>query len=77
MLLLIAGALVIGQETYGQDHQTGHEQAVVAIRKLGGEVIVDSKKPGTPVVVVLTGSGSPGQCLPYLKELSNLHTCDL
>jgi hypothetical protein len=76
-MLLSASVLVIGQEAYGQDHQTGHEQAIVAIRGLGGEVIIDSKKPGAPVVVVLTGSGRPGLCLPYLKDVNNLHTCDL
>ena len=77
MTLLSALALLIGQETYGQDHQSGHEQALAAIRKLGGKVVVDSKQPGTPVVVVLTGSSSAAQCLPYLKDVSNLHTCDL
>ena len=77
MYIMLLSALLIGLEAYGQDQQTGHEQAIAAIRKLGGEVTVGSKKPGNPVVVVLTGSGQPSDCLPYLKHVSNLHTCDL
>jgi hypothetical protein len=77
IMLLSACALVIGENTYAEDVQTAHEQAIAAIRKLGGTVVVDSQKPNTPVVVVLTGSSSPSHCLPYLKDVNNLHTCDL
>ena len=87
MLVLSAAALLAGRMALGQNPpagrdfssapSAGHERAVAAIRKLGGEVKVDSKQPGAPVTVVLTGSASPGECLPYLKELANLRTCNL
>ena len=77
LTLLSAGALVTGWVTCAQDRPAGHEQAIAAIRKLGGEVTVNSKGPGAPVAVVLTGSSSPGECLPHLKDVGNLHTCDL
>jgi hypothetical protein len=64
-------------ELEGEEVAAGREQAVAAIRKLGGEVIVDLTKPGSPVVVVLTSSGKPADCLLHLKDLGNLHTCDL
>jgi hypothetical protein len=82
-LLLIAVALPAGPDAFGQspqaprDSSAGHAQAIAAIRKLGGEVTVGSKHSGAPVAVVLTGSASPGDCLPYLKEVKNLHACNL
>jgi hypothetical protein len=75
-MLLSAGALVTGLAT-AQDRQTEQERAIAAIRKLGGEVTVSSKKAGAPVSVILTGSTSPADCLPHLKEVGNLHTCNL
>ena len=77
MMLFSAGALLLGQESLAQEDPSRQEQAIAAIRELGGEVKVDSKTPGAPVVVLLTGSASPDQCLPYLKDLRNLQTCDL
>ena len=77
MLLWSAAALTLGLETHAQQQQPGQEQAIAAIRKLGGEVAFDSTKPDAPVSVVLTGSKSPTECLPYLQRLNNLHTCDL
>ena len=80
MLLLSAAALLAGRIALSQNPpggrdspnalSAGHERAVAAIRKLGGEVKVDSKQPGAPLAVVLTGSASPGECLPYLKDLA-------
>jgi len=81
-LLMSAAALLAGRDALGQhppaarDSSAGHEQAVAAIRKLGGEVSVGSNQ-SRAVVVVLTGSSKPGDCLPYLKQLHNLHTCNL
>ena len=54
-----------------------HDQAIAAIRKLGGEVVVDSKGPDAPVAVTLTGLAAADKCLPYLKNVRNLHKCDL
>jgi hypothetical protein len=76
-MLLGAVALVIGARAEAQDEPTGHEQAIAAIRKLGGEVKVDAQQAGASVIVTLTGSKSPTECLPYLERVNNLHTCDL
>ena len=54
-----------------------HDQAVEAIRKLGGEVNVDTSGPGAPVAVTLTGSADPGKCVTFLKGVRNLQKCDL
>ncbi len=64
-------------EADAQEHQLGHQQALAEIRQRGGEIIVGSTQPNSPVAVVLTGSPSPADCLPFLKDVSNLHTCDL
>ena len=77
MLLLSAVVLTLGLEAQAQQQQPGHQQAIAAIRKLGGEVTVDARKSDAPVSVVLTGSKSPTECLPYLQRVNNLHTCDL
>jgi hypothetical protein len=77
MLLMSAVALTLGLELHAQQQQPGHEQAIAAIRNLGGEVAVDATKSDAPVSVVLTGSKSPTECLPYLQRVNNLHTCDL
>ena len=75
-MLLSVGALVTGLAT-AEDRQTEHERAIAAIRKLGGEVTISSKKPGAPVSVLLTGSSSPADCVPHLKDVGNLYTCNL
>jgi hypothetical protein len=61
---------------FSADERSGHEQAVGAIRQLGGSVEVRDA-PGHPVVVGLTGSKEPSACLPLLRHLTNLHTLDL
>jgi len=78
-LTMLVGTVVflIGASAQAQDGPTGHEQAIAAIRKLGGEVKVDTQGAGAPVTVTLTGSKSPIECLPYLERVNNLHTCDL
>ena len=76
--MLLAVVLVLGTSiAQAQDNQSGHEDAIAAIRKLGGEVKVDAQQPGLPVNVVLAGVRSPNECLPYLARIKNLHTCDL
>lgn len=77
MMMLSVGSLVAGLEAHAQNHQAGHEGPIAAIRKLGGEVFVSSNKPGAQVTVVLTGARRPADCLPYLDDVRNLHTCDL
>jgi hypothetical protein len=76
-LLLAAGALLIGQQLRAEDREARHEVAVAAIKKLGGQVTVDSASPDMPTAVALTGAVSPAACLPYLKNLRNLSKCDL
>jgi hypothetical protein len=77
VMLIGAGSLVIGLHTDVAAQDNPHEQAIAAIRRLGGEVVVDSKGADTPVAVTLTGSADPGKCLTYLKDVRNLHKCDL
>ncbi len=76
-ILLGAAAWFIGVSAVAQDAPGGHEEAIAAIRKLGGEVKVDTQRPGAPVSVVLAGVRSPTECLPFLARINNLHTCDL
>jgi hypothetical protein len=68
---------VAGLDAAAQETSREHEQALAAIRKLGGEVTVDSERPDAPVAIVLTGASNPGDCLPYLKDVNNLRRCDL
>jgi len=77
VMLLSAVVLVNALEADAQDDPIAHEQALAAIRARGGEIIVGSNKADTSVGVCLTGSGSPADCLPFLKDISNLQTCDL
>jgi len=74
--LLGAAVWLLGSGAVAQDEQTS-EQAIAAIRKLGGEVKVVDQRPGAPVSVVLAGVRSPTDCLPHLARITNLHTCDL
>jgi hypothetical protein len=75
--LLTAGALLMALGAQAQDRPAEHEQAIAAIRKLGGQVQVDAMRPGAPVAVVLIGSDRPADCVLHLKDLVNLQTCDL
>ena len=77
LIVLGVATLLSGLPAQAQDRPAGHEPAVAAIRKLGGEVKVDATRPGQPTAVFLTGAGGFGQCLAQLKELNNLQTCDL
>ena len=60
-----------------QDQPSAHERAVAAIKRLGGEVRIDVAQSDAPVAVVLTGASAPAECLPLLKDVRNLRTCDL
>jgi hypothetical protein len=77
VLMLIGAALVIGLRTDAAAGDDPHDQAIAAIRKLGGEVIEDSSKPNSPIAITLIGAADPDKCLPYLKDVRNLHKCDL
>jgi hypothetical protein len=72
-ILLGVAALAAGTQAGAQDRQA----SIAAIRKLGGQVTVDAQKPEAGVAVVLTGSARPAECLPLLKDLGDIHTCDL
>jgi|GEM_PF-5034932 hypothetical protein len=77
VVLIGAAAFVMGLGNNVAAQDNPNEQAIAAIRKLGGEVVVDSKGPDAPVAVTLTGSADPGKCVTYLKDVRNLHKCDL
>ncbi|MCI0356882.1 MAG: hypothetical protein L0211_00145 [Planctomycetaceae bacterium] len=77
VMLLGAAVLAMGLRTDAAAGDDPHDQAIAAIRKLGGEVVVDSKGTDSPVAITLTGSADPDKCLPYLKDVRNLHKCDL
>ena len=76
-MLLFAVVFLIGVCATAQDNHTRHNEAIAAIRELGGEVKVNREQPGAPVSVVLAGVRSPTECLPYLARINYLHTCDL
>ena len=75
--LLLCGAAFLPAAVLAQDPPSAHERAVAEIKRLGGEVRIDKDSAGTPTAVVLTGAGSPADCLPLLKDVRNLRTCDL
>jgi hypothetical protein len=77
VMLIGAASLVIGLHAEVAAQDNSHDEAIAAIRKLGGEVTADSKGPDAPVAVTLTGSADPAKCLKYLKDVRNLHKCDL
>jgi hypothetical protein len=72
-ILLGVAVLAAGTQAGAQDR----EAAIAAIRNLGGQVTADAKNPEAGVAVVLTGSARPAECLPLLKDLGAIHTCDL
>jgi hypothetical protein len=74
---MLLGVVLFSGLASGQDRSADQERAIAAIKKLGGRVTVDPKKPGAPVAVALTGASSPADCLPHLKDVGNLQTCDL
>jgi hypothetical protein len=76
-LLLGAAAWLLASGASAQDQRADHDAAILAIRKLGGEVKVGEAQAGAPVRVVLAGVHSPDECLPHLARITNLHTCDL
>ncbi len=76
ILALMLAALVAAQAS-AQQPRAGAEEAIAAIRKLGGEVKIDEQQSGRPVSVVLTGSPKAAECLPHLAAVGNLSTCDL
>lgn len=73
--LVVVGLLMPGLNVFAQE-PTSHQQAIALIKKLGAEVI-ESEEPRPAVKVVLTGSDNPSGCLPLLKNVRHLQTCDL
>ena len=60
----------------GEDRPSRHDQAIAEIKEMG--CVVETKKlPDARLVVELTPAGTPVECMPYLKDLTNLHTLDL
>jgi hypothetical protein len=74
---LLAAVLLAGGTSLAQDDPTDRERALAAIRKLGADVIVDPTQRGAPVAVVLAGANTPADCLPHLKDLGNVQSCNL
>jgi len=72
-LSLLAG---IGAAASLAAQDRSSETALAEIRKLGAQVVVDAAQPDAPVAVTLLGSRNPAACLPHLKDVANLRTCD-
>ena len=74
ILVLVLTAQAAAQEKA----KPTQEQAIAAIKKLGGSVTLDEKKPGKPVIVVdLSKTKVTDAELVYLKGLTNLQTLEL
>lgn len=76
-LLLGAAVWLLASGAAAQDRRTGHDEAIAALRKLGADVKVGDQGARAAVSVVLAGTRQPGECLPHLARITNLHTCDL
>lgn len=73
--LVLAGiVLIVTQRALlAQDGQTEKERAIAAIKAMGGKVVVDSKRPGSPIVGVdLSHTKITDASLEHLKALPTL-----
>ena len=78
-LAMLVGLLVVASNAVGEDkvakRSDAEKKAIAAIKKLGGEVTFDEKKPGKPVISVkLNNTKVTDAGLVHLKGLSKLQT---
>ncbi len=77
-MLTVALLLVTATPGYSAESDAEQEAAIAAIKKLGGIVVVDEKRPGKPVVEVgLFFSHVADADLVHLKKMSQLQRLDL
>ncbi len=81
-LAMLVGLLVVASNAVGEDkvvkRSDAEKKATAAIKKLGGFVFFDEKKPGKPVISVdLSETKVTDAELVHLKELTELQTLDL
>lgn len=76
-MVLLAVVVLAGVLEADAQETLGRRDFLAAIQELGGEVVVDTSDSETPVDVILTGSSRPADCMPLLKGVPNLRTCDL
>jgi hypothetical protein len=76
VLFVTVSVLLAGDDPLEQD-STEQRQAIAVIQKLGGQVTASGQGSQAAVSVVLTGASEPLDCLPYLKSIANLRSCDL
>jgi hypothetical protein len=77
-LLAMVLLLVAGMAGYSAEPDAEQEAAIAAIKKLGGKVHVDDKRPGKPVVAVgLRSTRVTDAGLVHLKGLTQLQGLDL
>ena len=75
--LLLTWSL-IAADVQAQTAKESQADAVAAIKKLGGRVAFDKRKPGKPVVtVILSGPKVTDAGLVHLKGMTNLRVLDL
>ena len=73
-----AGGVVLGLLLLAGPGRADEATAIEAIKKLGGRVEVDAKRPGQPVVGVdLDNSKVTDAGLKVLKDLKNLRTLEV
>jgi hypothetical protein len=78
LLLTLGLLLAIGSRPLAQDKSGDQEQAITYIKDRDGDVEVDEKSPGKPVVkVTLPGTNVTGVGLSLLKGLTQLRYLDL
>ena len=78
-LAMLVGLLVVASNAVGEDKVVkridAEKKAIAAIKKLGGKVTFDEKKPGKPVISVnLRRTEVTDAGLVHLKGLKNLQT---
>src|SRR5260370_308873 len=74
----VGGGVLLGLLVLSTMNQTDEAKAVKVVKKQGGEVTVDTKRPGKPVVgVALMGTAVTDAGLKALKELKSLKTLNL
>ena len=81
-LAMLVGLTVVASNAVGEDKDVkrsdAEKKAIAAIKKLGGKVTFDERKPGKPVIFVnLVNTKVTDAGLVHLKGLTNLQSLGL
>src|SRR6266436_6106529 len=73
-LLTMLCVSVLGCQSDAKEDQTKQEKAVLAIKDLGGRIVVDENDPGKPVTEISIVRKIPEQALSHLESFPRLHS---